>query len=88
MSLFPCRRQGGEKLHLTIVALQKHLGDAGSAAEVAVDLERRMCTKKIGVGAGTMAAVILNGRLQQLFQEIISMVAIAQSGPETDFPRP
>ena len=32
-------RQGGEELDHPLVALKEHLGDAGGAAEVAVDLE-------------------------------------------------
>lgn len=62
---------------MIVMALQQHLGDAGSASEVAVDLEWRMGTEQVGVGAGTMAAVVLNGRLQQLFQEMICVVAVA-----------
>ena len=71
-----------------MMALKQHLGDAGSAAEVAIDLERRMGAKQVGIGASTMDAVVQDGRLQQLLQKKIGVVAIAQSCPETDLPSP
>jgi hypothetical protein len=34
--------QGGQQLDFAAVALHQHFGDGGGAAEVAVDLERRV----------------------------------------------
>ena len=51
MSVLPHRWQGGQQLNLSIMALQQHLGDAGRAAEVAVDLERRMGAEEVGISA-------------------------------------
>ena len=70
------------------MTLQQHLGDAGGPAQIAIDLERRMGAEQVGIGAGTMGAIQLNGRLQQLSQEMIRMVALTQARPETEFPSP
>ena len=70
------------------MALQQHLGDACRAAEVAVDLERRMGTEKVGIGACTMASVKSNGGLEEVPQKMIGMVAIMEARPETDCPSP
>ena len=42
MAIFPNRRQCGKQFYFAVMALQQHLGDAGCASKVAVDLERRM----------------------------------------------
>lgn len=76
MAFLPYRRQGGQHLHLTVVALQQHLGDACRASEVAIDLEGRVGAEQIGISAGTMGAVVLDGRPQQLLKEEIGMVAV------------
>ena len=39
---WPCRRQGGQEVQHASVALQQHFRNACRAAEVAVDLERRV----------------------------------------------
>ena len=51
MAVLPHRWQGGQQLDFPIMALQQHLGDACRAAEVAVDLERRMGAEEVGIGA-------------------------------------
>ena len=51
MAVLPYRWQGGQQLNVSVMALQQHLGYAGRAAEVAVDLERRMGTEEVGIGA-------------------------------------
>ena len=51
MSASPYRGQGGQQLDFSVMALQQHLGDAGRAAEVAVNLERRMGAEEVGIGA-------------------------------------
>jgi hypothetical protein len=40
-----------EDVDQTVVALEKHLRDAGSSAEISVNLERRMIVEHIGRGA-------------------------------------
>jgi hypothetical protein len=40
--------EGGEEVDLSGVALEEHLGDAGGAAEVAVDLEGRVGVEEVG----------------------------------------
>ena len=64
MTFLPHRWQGGQQFDLPIMALQQHLGDACCAAEVAVDLERRMGTEEVGIGACLMTAVKMDGRLE------------------------
>ena len=47
----PGLRQRREQLDFAGVALQQHLGDAGGAAKVAVNLERRVGVEHVRVGA-------------------------------------
>ena len=70
MAVFPCRRQGRQQLDFSVMALQKHLSDTRCAAEVAVDLERRMGAEKVGISTSMMSAYAVNGRLQKVFQEM------------------
>ena len=88
MAVFPHGGEGGQQLDGAVVALQQHLGDSRRAAEVAVDLERRMGAEKVRVGACPVAAIGLDGGLQQVLQQPVGMVAIAETGPEADLPRP
>src|SRR5665213_538814 len=44
----PRFRQRGQELDLVILALQQHFSDAGGAAEIAVNLKRRMRIKHVG----------------------------------------
>ncbi len=53
---WPCRGEGGEQVEATGVALQQHLGDAGCAAEVAVDLKWRVLGPEI-VGSAVFQEV-------------------------------
>ena len=60
LARWPCCRQGGQKLqHVDVVpavmALQEHFGDAGSAAEVTIYLERRVCIEQIRVKSARVA---------------------------------
>ena len=48
---FPRVGQGRQQVDVALMALHKHLGYAGRAAEVAVDLERWVGIKEIAVGA-------------------------------------
>ena len=51
VAILPYQRQGGQQFDFAVMALQQHLGDASRAAEVAIDLERRMRAEEIGVSA-------------------------------------
>ena len=88
MAVFPYRWQGGQQLDFPIMALQQHLGDASRAAEVAINLERRMGAEEVGIGACLMASVKMNGRLEEVPQKTISMVTIVKTRPKADFPSP
>ena len=46
----PGGRQCRQQLQVAHVALQQHLGDAGSRAEVAVDLEGRVRVEQVRQG--------------------------------------
>ena len=70
------------------MALQQHFGNAGCAAEVAVNLERRMGTEEIGVGAGMMTACAVDSGLQQILQQQISVVAVTEPRPKANLPSP
>ena len=69
--------QGRQQEHTATPALQQHLGNAGGAAEVAIDLERRMCVEQVRIGA--------LGRKQQL-QDAVRMLAVGQPRPQVQTP--
>ena len=46
----PRRRKRRQQANLSLVTLQQHLGDCRRAAEVAVDLKRRVRVEHVGVG--------------------------------------
>ena len=50
-AVLPGRRQGGQKLDLFALALEKHFGNRGASAEVSVDLEGGMSVEKVGKSA-------------------------------------
>ena len=58
------------------VALEEHLGDARSGAEVAVDLERRVGVEQVRQGVPG----------QGLDEHLVGVVAVEQAGPEVDLP--
>ena len=86
IAIFPCSGQSWKHLHLAIMALEEHLGDTSGAAKVAINLERRMGTKQIGISSRSHITSGITSGLKQLFQEQIGMVAIAQTSPETNLP--
>ena len=88
MAVLPYRRQGGQQFYFAIMALQQHLGDASRAAEVTVDLERRMSAKEVGIGASGLTSVKMDGGLKEIPQEMIGMVAVVETCPETNLPCP
>src|SRR6185369_15418387 len=67
-ALRPSRRQGGQKVDLTGVTLQQHLGDPRRRAEVAVDLEGRMGVEEVGVDAA--AARVVGGRAPRRLEQV------------------
>jgi hypothetical protein len=58
--------------------LQQHLCDAGAAAEVAVDLERRVQVEKVAGRAF----------LEQQLQMLVRLVPVLEAGVEVDDPCP
>ena len=73
----PGFRERGQELDFAGVALEQHLGDAGGAAEVAVDLERGMGVEHVGVGpVGT----------DQEAEDLVGVLGVLQPGPEVEPP--
>ena len=66
------------------MALQKHLGDAGGGAEVAVDLERRMGVEEIRIEPA-LAGNRADGH-QEISQNLVGVVAVEEAGPEVNLP--
>ena len=63
----------GKQPNLSLVTLQQHLGDGGGAAEVAVDLKRRVRVEHVGVGTlGT----------EQELQDVERVVNPRRASPE------
>ena len=73
----PRRRKRRQQSNLSLVALQQHLGDCRRAAEVAVDLKRRVRVEHVRVGAL---------RAEQELQDVVRVVAVAEPRPEVDPP--
>ncbi len=69
--------QGGQQLDLVRVTLHQHLGDAGDAAEVAVDLEGRVQVEEVGRGAR---------RGEQVRQVLVGAGRLQQPRPHVDLP--
>jgi hypothetical protein len=69
--------QGRQQFNLTRTALQEHLADAGGAAEVAIDLERRMGIEHIRVGPLGP---------QQHREDLIRVFAVMEACPEVQTP--
>src|SRR5262245_29855025 len=68
----PGRRRRGQQVNLSRVALQQHLGDARGAAEVAVDLERRVNVEQVGQRRFA----------EQREQVLIRLLSVFESRPE------
>ena len=47
LAVRPCVRQGGQQADHAAMALHEHFGDRRGAAEIAVDLERRMQAEEV-----------------------------------------
>ena len=57
VAVLPDGGEGGQQLEGAVVALEQHLGDAGGAAEVAVDLERGMGAEEVGINMYQLVVV-------------------------------
>ena len=70
------------------MTLHQHFGNAGTTAKVTINLERRMCIEHVGIST---AILILDGyvgrfQFQLILDEFVGVVAIQQSGPQTNLP--
>ena len=70
------------------VALEEHFGDGGGGAEVAVDLEGRVCGEEVGVdaAAGEGDGVAGRGGSEEHPDEPFGVVAVEESCLEAGFP--
>src|SRR5690606_6984200 len=73
----PGGRQRGQKLEFAALRLEQHFGNAGGAAEVAVDLKRRMGVKEIWIRA--------LGAKQQL-ENRVGVFGVVEPRPEVQAP--
>ena len=64
----------------TVMALYKHFGYAGRAAEIAVYLERRMGVEQIRIGPPVLSAFI-GGRVELFGNQFIGVIAVEQPCP-------
>jgi hypothetical protein len=64
MAFFPYRRQSGQQLDFSVMALQQHLCDASRTAKVTIYLERRMGAEEVGIGSCMSASVKPNRRVE------------------------
>ena len=72
----PGGRKCGQQMGESQLALQQHFGDAGGAAEIAVDLKWRM-----GVPQVVQSAVP-----EKIPEQFVGSVTVIQSGPLVQFP--
>ena len=70
LTVRPRRGQRRQQANLSLVALQQHLGDGRRAAEVAVDLKRRVRVEHVGIGA--------LGAEQEL-QNVVRVIAVGRA---------
>ena len=88
--LLPIVGKSGEQLDDRILALHQHLGNACRATEIAIDLERRMSVEEVGVGAaaqlGFVRHIAFVRQTQLVLDELVGMVAIEETSPQTDTP--
>ena len=71
------------------MALDKHFSDGRCDAEIAVDLERRMCIKQIRIDSAAGNVVRRTLREdggQQIPDDPAGMIAVEESRPESDSP--
>ena len=75
-------------MYYPIVTLQQHFGDARDAAEVTVDLKRRMGIQHVGVGSSRIGVVgtfhTCEGEL--LTNKLVRVIAVVKPGPRIDLP--
>ena len=73
------------------MALHQHLGDTGSTAEVAVYLEWWMCIEEITIGSTlflvqSIGEEVVIGQGQLVVNQLISVITIQKTSPETNLP--
>ena len=73
------------------MALHQHLGDTGSTAEVAVYLEWWMCIEEIAIGSTlflvqSVGKEMIIGQGQLVMNQLISVITIQKTSPETNLP--
>src|SRR4051794_4758036 len=69
--------------------LDKHFGDAGSRAEVAVNLKWRVRIEEFGVDSSAPAVIDvipLSGDMQQVTEQAMRVIAVEEARPEVDSP--
>jgi len=67
------------------VALQQHLRDAGCAAEIAVNLERRVRVEQVWINASALPLFRTDGSDQQ-FRNVVSVLGVLKPRPEIQTP--
>src|SRR5579859_145920 len=77
--------EGREEIDAVVLALEQHLGDAGCAAKVAIDLERRMRVEHIRVYSAVFTRGA-DGIGEQFIEQFQGVVAVAEAGPAVDLP--
>lgn len=80
--------KGRQEVDLLIPSLKEQLSDSGADTEVAVDLERGMRVKEVGVGtaAQKMHLTVCRSGTQLLLDQGQSMISVMQTGPHVDLP--
>ncbi|MNL45979.1 hypothetical protein D3C87_1686610 [compost metagenome] len=68
--------------------MQEHFGYSGGGAHIPVELERRVCAQKVGVGTAAVGHIgtLVGYGPQHAFEEFVRTVTILQTRPEVDFP--
>ena len=80
-------RQGRQQVDGLVVALEEELGDAGRAAEVTVNLERRMGVEEVGIGAARHAEAAAGRDQRELVRnQLESVITVQHARPEADLP--
>ena len=83
----PCRGHCGKELQGVGVALQKHLGNTGTATEVAINLEWRMSIVEVVVNTtGILVQTIVGRMAQSVLQDQVCMVTIQGTCPKVYLP--
>ena len=68
-------------MNRSVVALEKHFGNTGCTAKIAVNLKRWMGIKKVRISSSTWSSIGLNSRRQLIHNQFIRMIPVQQPGP-------